>query len=189
MSVFAPLEIRLPAWVDDVARPGDVHPTRDARMRLAVELARRNVTEQLGGPFGAAVFEAGSGALVGAGVNLVTQLGNSVLHAEIVAIMTAERQVGSFTLAGDVERELYTSCEPCAMCLGAILWSGLRRVVWAASGADARDLGFDEGPVFDASHDYLERRGVELVRGVSRDAGRGILELYVERGGPIYNPR
>ena len=189
--MFPTIEVRLPEWVDDVAKPGAVYASRDARMALAIELARRNVVEELGGPFGSAIFESDSGQLVGAGVNLVNQLESSSLHAEVVAIMVAEKLLGRFSLSGEgvADHELHTSCEPCAMCLGAILWSGVRRVVWAAAGSDARELGFDEGPVFDASHDYLERRGIELVEGVDRDAGRDVLKLYVDRGGPIYNPR
>src|SRR5262249_558066 len=79
-----------------------------------------------GGPFGAAVFEIPSGRLVAAGVNSVTRLQNCVLHAEVVALMLAQQRVRSFTLGPPAlpAHELFTSCEPCAMCLGVTLYSG-----------------------------------------------------------------
>lgn len=189
--MYPSIEVVLPEWVLEVARPDAVYESREARVEVAVELARQNVARDLGGPFGAAIFEAETGRLVGPGVNLVEQLGNSSLHAEVVAIMVAEKRLDSFTLAGQgmPEHELVTSCEPCAMCLGAVLWSGVSRVIWSASGEDARAIGFDEGPVFEASHEYLEARGIELVGDVLHDEGRNVLRFYVDRGGRIYNPR
>jgi len=158
-------------------------------MRLAVALARRNVLEATGGPFGAVVFETETGRVVSAGVNLVIARRNSVLHAEVVAIMLAEARAGAYSLAGGAgTRELVASCDPCAMCLGAVLWSGVGRLVTGASGEDAAAIGFDEGPVFAESYAYLERRGIDVVRGVLRDEARGVLELYRDRGGPVYNP-
>jgi len=73
------------------------------------------------------------------------------------------------------------------MCLGASLWSGVARIVTGALREDAASLGFDEGPVFEESHCYLESRGVEIARGVLREEARVVLALYQERGGPIYN--
>lgn len=83
--------------------------------------------------------------------------------------------------------ELFTSCEPCAMCLGATLWSGVHRVVIAASRDDAIAIGFDEGPVFAESYGYLRNRGVEVVHGVLRAEGRAALQRYQDLGGPVYN--
>jgi len=158
-------------------------------MALAVRLALENVLHDNGGPFGAAIFERESGRLVSIGVNAVVSAGNSILHAEIVAIALAHRQVGSWTLgaSGMPAHELVTSCDPCAMCLGASLWSGVSRIVTGALREDASALGFDEGPVFPQSHAYLQARGVEIVRGVLRDEARAVLTLYRERGGQIYN--
>jgi tRNA(Arg) A34 adenosine deaminase TadA len=158
-------------------------------MALAITLARENVERDTGGPFGAAVFEMAGGALVAVGVNSVIRLNNSTLHAEMVAFMMAQRRVGSFTLqaAGMPAHELVTSCEPCAMCLGATLWSGVRRVVYGALREDASRLNFDEGPVFPESYRYLEQRGIEIVRGVRRDEARAVLDRYRETRGRIYN--
>ena len=83
--------------------------------------------------------------------------------------------------------ELFTSCEPCAMCLGATLWSGVKRVVCAAAREDATRLHFEEGPVFPESYTYLEERGIRIDRNILRDEARAVLEQYRVRGGKIYN--
>jgi tRNA(Arg) A34 adenosine deaminase TadA len=165
------------------------YATGESRMRVAVELARQNVRQGTGGPFGAAIFEASSGRLLSAGVNSVVRLNNSVVHAEMLAIMLAEQQIGSYTLSGlsAASYELVTSCDPCAMCLGAVLWSGLRRMVTGADRADATALSFDEGPVFPESYAYLQARGISITRGVLREEAAAVLELYRRQGGPIYN--
>lgn len=158
-------------------------------MGLAIELSRQNVLRGTGGPFGAAVFERESGTLVAVGVNSVVRLGNSMLHAEMLALMLAEHRVGSYTLQSPTlpTHELFTSCDPCAMCLGGVHWSGVRRLVAGATKEDAIALSFDEGPVFPESFAYLEARGVEVVRGVLRKEAAAVLELYQRQGGPIYN--
>jgi len=183
------ITISLPGWIGDVADFARVYPTREDRMRLAIELARQNVLHDRGGPFGAAIFECETGRLVGVGVNRVVPLNNSVLHAEIVAFMEAEARLGSYTLAaeGMPEHEIVTSCEPCAMCLGAALWAGVRRIVCGASRHDAAELRFDEGPVFPQSHAYLEARGVEIVQDVLREEALEVFQLYRQQGGTIYN--
>ena len=187
----AELEVRIaaPPWVDPKVDWDRVYGSDEERMRLAVGLARENVERGSGGPFGAAVFEAESGRVVAVGVNSVTRLESSALHAEVVALMLAQRRVGSFTLAGPglPQHELVTSCEPCAMCLGAILWSGARRLVCGATREDALALRFDEGPVFPESYAWLESRGIEVTREVLREEAAAVLELYARRGGPIYN--
>jgi len=184
-------EIRIvyPSWVARHVEWDAVYASDDDRMGLAIALARWNVLEDSGGPFGAAVFERDSGRLVAVGVNLVVPLTNSALHAEMVAFMMAQARLGSYTLAGDgmPAHELATSCEPCAMCLGATLWSGVRRVLCGATRDDALRLDFDEGPVFDASYDYLAERGVEIVRELRRPEAAEVLALYRRRAGVIYN--
>jgi len=171
-----------PDWVEELdwttPRQSD-----EARMALAIEISRRNVAEKTGGPFGSAIFDK-SGALVSVGMNLVVGAHNSTAHGEMVAFQLAGARRETHRLGG---LELFTSCEPCAMCLGATLWSGVDRVVCAATGEDARAIGFDEGPVFDASWKYLEDRGVRTVRGVMRDEAKRVLDDYLTHGGVIYN--
>ena len=177
-----------PGWFREVVDPQATYTTDDDKMRLAIELSRQNVLRGSGGPFGAAIFERPSGRLISVGANSVVRLNNCVLHAEIFAIMAAQKRVGSYTLAGsaDVSYELASSCDPCAMCLGALLWSGLCRVMTGAARRDAAALNFDEGPVFPESYTYLEARGIDIVRGVLREEAAAVLELYRRKGGPIY---
>lgn len=181
--------VEYPDWVGEVVDWDRPLQSDAARMRLAIQLARANVERGTGGPFGAAVVERESGRLVAVGMNSVVRLHNSTLHGEIVAFMMAQRRLGSYTLSapGMPEHELVTSCEPCAMCLGAVLWSGVKRVVAGARREDAARLEFEEGPVFPESYAYLERCGVEITRGVLREEARAVLDWYRARGGPIYN--
>ena len=183
------LRIDVPAWA--AAREEDTrrYATDEDRMRVAIELAAANVSNGAGGPFGAAIFESESGRLVSIGVNTVVRLSNSALHAEMVAFMRAQARVGTYSLAspGLPSHTLYSSCDPCAMCLGAALWAGVRRIVCGATRQDAVALRFDEGPVFPESYAYLVRRGIEVVHCVLRDEARATLEHYRARGGVIYN--
>ncbi|MBM3219044.1 MAG: nucleoside deaminase [Candidatus Rokubacteria bacterium] len=178
-----------PPWVGTAVDWQRRYTTDEAKLDLTIALSRENVDRETGGPFGAAVFEIPSGALVAVGVNSVVRLRNSMCHAEMLALMTAQQRRDSFTLAppGVPAHELVTSCEPCAMCLGATLWSGVSRLVFGARREDAEALGFDEGPVFPESHQYLRDRGIEIVGGVRRDEARAVLQLYLSRGGTIYN--
>ena len=184
------LVIAAPEWLEEAADWSARYDTDEDRMRVAGELARQNVVRNSGGPFGAGVFEARGGRLVAAGVNSVTRLGNSVLHAETLAIMLAQARLGTYVLgAGEDETYLLvSSCEPCAMCLGATLWSGVRALVCGAAREDATAVGFDEGPVFAESWTYLERRGVRTARGVLREQAAAVLELYRATGGQVYSP-
>jgi tRNA(Arg) A34 adenosine deaminase TadA len=180
------LTVECPPWVNEVIDAERIFGTNEERMRLAIRLARENVVRRTGGPFGAAIFEP-SGRVVAVGVNCVVPANNSVLHAETLAVMMAERRLGSFSLAG-AGCELFASCDPCAMCLGAILWSGVRRLVCGADRNDAAAIGFEEGPVFSESYAYLERCGITVVRGFLAAEARQVLDLYRATGGVVYNP-
>jgi tRNA(Arg) A34 adenosine deaminase TadA len=183
------ISIRYPAWVSDRIDWERRYSGDEERMRVAIEVARHNVVEKTGGPFGAAVFESESGRLVSVGMNLVVPNNNSVLHAEVVAFMMAESRIGSYSLgaASGKLHEMATSCEPCAMCLGATLWSGVRRLLCGATRDDAVRINFDEGPVFPQSYAYLRERGIEVVRQVAREEARAVLDLYKQTSGVIYN--
>jgi tRNA(Arg) A34 adenosine deaminase TadA len=183
------IAIEYPSWVSQVVDWDELLASDEDRMRLAIRLSRENVERGTGGPFGAVIVERESGRIVGVGINSVVRHNNSALHGEMVAFMMAQQRVKSFTLAapGLPVHELITSCEPCAMCLGASLWSGVKRIVMGASREDATRLNFEEGPVFPQSYTYLEDRGVELKRNVLRDEARAVLEHYRATGGKIYN--
>jgi tRNA(Arg) A34 adenosine deaminase TadA len=189
---YPDVDIRLPAWMDEVLpEPERVYSDIQARMELVIGLARQNVDAGSGGPFGAAIFDMKSGRLIAPGVNLVMSAGCSVLHAEIVAIMIAQRCMGTFDLGGPgiPAMQLVSSTEPCAMCLGAVVWSGVRSLVCGARDADARHIGFDEGPKPPDWEAALAARGIRVVRDVERTAAVAVLEHYLESGGTIYNAR
>jgi tRNA(Arg) A34 adenosine deaminase TadA len=183
------LTLTQPTWLQELVEMHAGDAGDAGRMRLAIALARENVRRGSGGPFGAAVFARGSPRAIAAGVNSVERLNNSVLHAEVMALMFAEARLGSYTLrdSATAHYELFTSCAPCAMCLGAALWSGVRRIVCAASREDAMALGFDEGPVFAQSWRYLEAHGIEVVWGVLAAESRQVLQLYRQGNGLVYN--
>jgi len=183
------VHVEYPHWASSVVDWNRSYDSDEKRMRLAIALSLANVERGTGGPFGAAIFEAPAGRLVAIGMNSVVRLSNCTLHAEMVAFMMAQQRVGSFTLNAPnlPPHDLFTSCEPCAMCLGATLWSGVRRVVYGAAREDASLLKFEEGPVFPQSYQYLEDRGISIVRHVLREEARAVLQLYRARGGEIYN--
>jgi tRNA(Arg) A34 adenosine deaminase TadA len=183
------LTIEYPSWVNEIVDWNAPLASEEDRMRVAIRLSRENVERGTGGPFGALIVERDSGRIVGVGINSVVRYNNCTLHGEMVAFMMAQQRVKSYSLGlpGMPVHELVTSCEPCAMCLGATLWSGVKRVVMGASREDATRLNFEEGPVFPQSYTYLEERGVEIRRNVMRAEARAVLESYRAKGGKIYN--
>jgi tRNA(Arg) A34 adenosine deaminase TadA len=181
----------LPSWIEPFAQGYQPAMEIGERMKFVIAAAMKNVAAQTGGPFAAAIFESGSGALVSVGVNLVITQGLSILHAETVAIAVAQKKLGTYDLGGPgmAGHELVSSTEPCAMCLGAISWCGVRRVVTGALEQDARDIGFDEGPKPADWIRALTGRGIEVLDAVERDAARSVLQSYLNSNGLIYNPR
>ena len=181
--------IELPPWVGEfLGRGPQVFATEEERMRFAIALARENVERQTGGPFGAAVFD-DKGRLVAPGVNVVVTSNCSILHAEMVAIALAQKKLGRYDI-GDEGRSHYAlvaSTEPCAMCFGALPWSGVTRLVCGARDEDARRIGFDEGPKLPDWHKALQKRGIRVTRDVLREEAVAVLDLYAGLGGPIYN--
>jgi len=113
----------------------------------------------------------------------------SVLHAEIVALAFAQKALGRYDLSdgGRLHYDLVASAEPCAMCFGAVPWSGVRQLVCGARDEDARAIGFDEGPKPDDWVSALHNRGIVVVRDVFREEAAAVLQEYVAAGGPIYN--
>ncbi len=160
-------------------------------MRFAIGLARANVDHGTGGPFGAVVFDRHNNRLVAPGVSLFVTTNCTVAHAEMVAIILAQRSIEHFDLGakGQPPHELVTSAEPCAMCLGAISWSGARHVVCGAHHENVRALGFDEGPKPLDWVGELECRGISVTRDVCREEAAEVLRYYAESGGEIYNAR
>lgn len=156
-------------------------------MAVAIELAEQNVVEG-GGPFGAAVFTA-DGAFVAPGVNRVVPSSVAVAHAEIIAIGMAGQVLGSWDIATQGRFELYTSTEPCAMCLGAVPWSGVEHLACGARDSDARSVGFDEGNKPPNWVSDLVDAGIRVSRDVLRERATAVLQSYASSGGAIYNGR
>jgi tRNA(Arg) A34 adenosine deaminase TadA len=182
----------LPAWAKFTVHQQKMPlVSRVARMRFVIRLAMENLERGTGGPFGAAVFEAKTGILASIGVNVVTTANCSHSHAEMVALAHAQKELKNFDLGapGFPEHELVTSCEPCAMCYGAIPWSGVRTLVCGARCEDAEAIGFDEGPKPKRWAHALETRGISVARDICRKEAVAVLQEYVKRGGMIYSPR
>jgi len=178
----------LPAFTEMWNKP---FASSEEKMAFVLELVRHNIEQKSGGPFAAAVFEQGSNRLIAAGVNLVTASNASLAHAEMVAIALAQQALGHYDLGSDPEHsyELITSCEPCAMCFGALPWSGIRHLVCGAQDGDARAIGFDEGPRHPDWITELKRRGISVEQNVLRNEAAALLERYAAQGGDIYNGR
>ena len=183
------LTLTLPTWVRDVP-PVDALPHLTDRMELVLDLAMRNVERGTGGPFAAAVFEQESGQLIAVGVNRVVPENSSLAHAEVLAIGLAQASIGTYDLGGPGQPrlQLVSSSQMCAMCLGAVVWSGVAQVVYSTTSGDViATVGFDEGPTPpDYSH-QLSHRGISVVAGVMRDRGLEVLRGYVASGGVVYN--
>lgn len=181
------LRLTLPTWTSALlAERSGPWPSADDQMELVLQLAARNIAQGTGGPFGAAVFT-DDGGLVAVGVNRVQPERAAVAHAEILAIALAGQAAGSFDLAALGTTTLVTSTEPCAMCSGAVAWSGVRRLVCGARDEDARRIGFDEGH---KPHDWqagLAERGIDVLTDVRRPEAVALLEDYARTGGHIYN--
>ena len=189
---FKPIHIELPAWMQQsLLDATEIFITREERMRFVIELSRQNIKHCTGGPFGAAIFDMDSGRLIAAGVNMVTTVGLAIAHAEIIALMQAQAILGCFNL-GNPEMphcELVTTTAPCAMCLGAVPWSGVYALVCGARDEDARAVGFDEGAKPLNWVRELEIRGIEVVCDVLRDEATAVLRDYVKKDGILYNGR
>lgn len=154
-------------------------------MELVLELVAYNIDDG-GGPFAAGVFDQ-NGGLIAVGVNRVVPASAAIAHAEMVAIAAAGQQLGSWNLGDHGPAQLVSSTEPCAMCLGAVPWSGVSSLVTGARDADARAVGFDEGDKMSDWVSLLEARGIAVTRDVLREKSVNLLNRYAEQGGEIYN--
>jgi guanine deaminase len=134
-------------------------------MRRAIALALENVRTARGGPFAALVAKDGN--VIGEGANSVTLANDPTAHAEIVAIRAACQTLGTFQLT---DCELYTTCEPCPMCLGAIYWARPARVFYAGMAADAADAGFDDAFIYEELRRPLESRRIPMTQLLREEA-------------------
>jgi len=144
-------------------------------MRRAISLAQRGIDAGAGGPFGAVVVK--DGEIVGEGCKQVTSTNDPTAHAEIVAIRNACQNLNSFQLDGCV---LYTSCEPCPMCLGAIYWALPQQLIYACTYEDAAHIGFDDHFIYDEIERPIEERHIKSVNFL-RDEGLKVFENWANK--------
>lgn len=188
INVSQHCKFELPGWVGPFLAGWQVPlVTISQRMQLAIALSEKNIEEQTGGPFAALVVNEESHALVAVGVNLVTSVGLSIAHAEMVALSLAQTAINDWNLSTAGTLQLVTTCEPCAMCFGAVPWSGVKSLVCGAGQHDAEAAGFDEGDKPDEWVNSLQRRGIVVQCGVLAEQAAAVLANYGNSGGTIYN--
>jgi guanine deaminase len=137
----------------------------DTFMRQAIELSIENVRSGRGGPFAALVVK--DGEIIATGTNLVTTTSDPTAHAEVVAIREACGKLGQFQLSGC---EIYSSCEPCPMCLGAIYWARPNRVYFGNTASDAAAIGFDDSFIYQQLEVPLSERTIPMVQLLREEA-------------------
>lgn len=128
-------------------------------MELAVKLAIDNVLSKSGGPFGAIIVK--HGKIIGKGCNHVTTTNDPTAHAEILAIRDACKKLGSFQLDGC---EVYTSCEPCPMCIGALYWARPKAIYYASTKEEATEIGFDDQFIYKELEKPIEQRTLKMIK-------------------------
>lgn len=139
---------------------------------MAIELSETNVKQSAGGPFGAVIVK--DGKVVGKSANKVVVNNDPTAHAEISAIRLACKKLKTFDLSGC---EIYTSCEPCPMCLGAIYWAHIDTVYYANTKADAAAIGFDDKLIYEELECKMDSRKVPFIQ-LLRDEAQGAFKLW-----------
>ncbi len=181
----------LPSWVNDwISTCLRIHgdfSTLEARMDFVIQLSKQNIAKQTGGPFAAAIFDMDNQQLLAVGVNIVVPSHNCTNHAEMVAIILAQQSLQTYNLNEHGNFELLTSCEPCAMCCGAVPWSGIKHLAYAAASQDAETIGFDEGAKHPDWAGELGKRNINISPEVLRDKAVSVLQQYTSQAGIIYN--
>lgn len=141
-------------------------------IKRAIELSEKGMDSQAGGPFGAVIVK--DGKIIAEGFNRVTSTNDPTAHAEVVAIREACKNLDSFQLDDCI---LYTSCEPCPMCLGAIYWARPKAVYYACNREDAADIGFDDQFIYDEIDEKMEQRKIEFIN-LSREEGLKVFNKW-----------
>jgi tRNA(Arg) A34 adenosine deaminase TadA len=183
----------LPDWaVAELNRLPLYFPTNEERMAAVIAFSRLNFERQTGGPFAAGIFERDSGKLIVIGVNRVVPFNCSSAHAEVMAISLAQSRLGVYDLGapGLPTHQMVVNWRPCAMCFGAVLWSGVRSLVIAGDGPELETItGFDEGPVHPEWRVELAGRGIELVGDVLREEAIAVYQAFADSQTFVYNAR
>lgn len=141
-------------------------------MKLAIQLAEQNVLDSLGGPFGAVIVK--DGKIIAKSANKVTTTNDPTAHAEVAAIRMACKRLKTFDLSGCI---VYTSCEPCPMCLGAIYWAKIDFIYYANTKQDAENIGFSDKFIYDELDKPMERRQLPVIQ-MMRDEAQQAFKLW-----------
>jgi len=193
MTHLLDFHLPMPDWTaGHLARLPAEMPSAEQRMALILDLARLNFQHDTGGPFAAGVFEQASGKLIAVGVNRVVASTCSSAHAEIMALSLAQKRLGSYDLGGPgmPTHELVVNWRPCAMCYGALIWSGVRQLTIAGSGPELEELtGFDEGPVHPQWREQLADRGITTLSDVLRPEAVELFRQFQRSARAVYNAR
>jgi guanine deaminase len=150
--------------------------THEKFMRMAIELSENNVKQGLGGPFGAVIVK--DGIVVSGSANKVVPENDPTAHAEISAIRLACKELNTYNLQGC---EIYTSCEPCPMCLGAIYWARIDKIYYGNTKTDAADIGFDDNFIYNELGCGMESRKLPFIQ-LLRDEALGAFKLWRTSG-------
>lgn len=178
-----------PDWLDAWLAARGVPADDSGRLAEVLALTAETVSRGSGGPFAAIVYDERDGRRLGVAVNTVVFNATALAHAETSALALAQQGVGQFSLdyAGGPHALLVTSSAPCTMCLGAIAWSGVRRVLFCTTREDVEAIGFDEGPVTGRWRQQLAARGIAVQGPRCQRRGRAVLQAYQQSGGTVYN--
>jgi tRNA(Arg) A34 adenosine deaminase TadA len=185
--------LTLPDWTtDEIKALPDAFNSVEERMNVVIKFSRLNYERGTGGPFAAGVFERDTGKLVAMGVNRVMAHNCSSAHAEIMALSLAQQILGTYDLGGSgmPTHQLVVNWLPCAMCFGAMMWSGVKSLVIAGSDHRLQSItGFDEGPITPIWKEELEKRGIELIDNVLTESAIKVYEDFARSGSVVYNAR
>lgn len=141
----------------------------------AVSLAKQGVANGIGGPFGAVIVKDGN--IVGEGCNMVTSQNDPTAHAEVVAIRQACEKLSTFQLT---DCTIYTSCEPCPMCLGAIYWARPKQLIYACTKEDAREIGFDDQFIYEEIKLENGKRKIKTIQ-YGREIALEVFKLWQDK--------
>lgn len=152
----------------------------DKNMNIALECAEKGIEEKKGGPFGAVIVDK-NGKIISSGSNEVLKNNDPTAHAEVVAIRSACEKLNTYDLS---ECTLYTTCEPCPMCLSAIIWANIKEVYYGCTKTDAEEIGFRDSMIYD----YLKEKDESIIKlkQIDREECIRVFKKYKKDNGVIY---
>lgn len=183
--------LELPQWAIDKQENLPLYiESEKERVRIIIDFSRENFKRETGGPFAAGVFEKKTGKRIVVGVNRVMPERCSTAHAEVMAISLAQQILGTFDLGNRElpEYELVVNWRPCIMCIGALIWSGVKYLTIAGDGEELETItGFDEGPVSENWIQQLSERSISVTNNILRDEAIEVFKEFNQDNKYVYN--